>query len=178
MPGFWICLSWNIRKVPLCQGSVHTFPVQCLWQLYATYSSSSAWILEFFLTFSHWRQQCAVTCFENICQLMISRGKKLGLQLPQNTLFLKYKIVPFPEIWGIFYEIFISWNIRKTFSWENIRNFWGVSVSWNIRTAFFWETVKENLILELVSSMFPRIKEIFSGWIFLIFRVWAEKCAR
>ena len=36
----------------------------------------------------------------------------------------------------------VSWNIRKAFSWENIRNFLGNSVSWSIinfsRGGFFY----------------------------------------
>ena len=47
--------------------------------------------LEFWLVgtwfFAHWRHHRAVSRLENVCQSSIRRGKKLGFQLSQNTLY-------------------------------------------------------------------------------------------
>ena len=72
--------------------------------------------------------------------------------------FLKYKE---------FYRVVVFRSVRKVFFWENIRNISAVFVSWNIR---------KFLILELESSIFPKIQEVFSRQIFFIFQASAEKC--
>ena len=54
----------------------------------------------------------------------------------------------------IFFRGSIPWKVfrfpknKKTFFWENVRNFFRVFVSWN-RTGFFWQNITNFLTLEL-----------------------------
>ena len=84
---------------------------------------------------------------------------KLGSSISRNMtgffsffglgkLFLKY---------NKFFRVSVSWNIRKDFCWENIRNF---------------------LILELDSSISREYKNFFERGFFLFFELGLNKCAR
>ena len=74
-------------------------------------------LLEFWLVdtwfFAQWRQQRAVTCLENVRQLNIRRGKKLGFQLSNKQplrLFLKtstWTLLIYSQL-IIVYKIFLS----------------------------------------------------------------------
>ena len=74
-------------------------------------------LLEFWLVdtwfFAQWRQQRAVTCLENVRQLNIRRGKKLGFQLSNKQplrLFLKtstWTLLMYSQL-IIVYKIFLS----------------------------------------------------------------------
>ena len=103
--------------------------------------------LEFWLVvdtwfFAHWRHRRAVTCLENVNQLNIRRGKKLGFQLPHRQPSMdsyppRHNPNPYPDPkplrWvfsrGIFPEIFAPratasanwvwlWNFPILFSWN------------------------------------------------------------
>ena len=72
--------------------------------------------------------------------------------------------------------IYRSLNIRKFFFLKYEEFIFGGFRSWNIRKAFFWENIKDFLILELGRSIFPEYNKFSLGLFCLFFLGSAENC--
>ena len=74
------------------------------------------------------------------------------------------------------FRVSIFWNIKKfrflkykEFSGFPFPKIWKSSISWNIRKAFFWENIKNLLILELKSSISWNIRNFLGVDLFKLF---------
>ena len=83
-----------------------------------------------------------------------------------NKFFRGFRFLKFSRVGGIFF-IFSSLGLKRAgFRFQKYKK------------SFIFRKYKKVLNLRVRKFHFLKCKEFFSGWIFLFFRAWAEKCAR
>ena len=83
-----------------------------------------------------------------------------------NKFFRGSRFLKFSRVGGIFF-IFSSPDLKRAgFHFQKYKK------------SFIFRKYKKFLNLRVRKLHFLKCKEFFSGWIFLFFRAWAEKCAR
>ena len=99
-------------------------------------------------------------CFLGLWKFLLKCKKffKIGAR---KISFLNYK-----ELFGVLF--FFRFLSKESYSLK-YEKFFSVSVSWNIRKTFFWENIKYFLTLEQESLISQKYKKFFSWWIFFIF---------
>ena len=84
----------------------------------------------------------------------------------RKSYFVKHLSSIFPEC-------------KKSFFWETIRNFFEVCVSWNIRKAFFWENVRKAFFFKIYfETFFWEFFSVFVSWNIRIFLILEQGISR